>query len=484
MKNLVKAYIMIVVLLLSVYSAYAGTMLTWDASTGTVTGYRIYYGISSGNYTGIEEAGNVTQYSLTNLPLQEETTYYFVVRAYNDAGESEPSNEVTYYCPDSTPPVPPQGLSRQISGTSIILSWTANTESDLAGYNVYQGTSAGIYGTPVSLGKVITSTISGLTQGSTYYFAVSALDDAANESGYSSTVSATIPDSTAPAVTITSPTSSSTYATSTATITLSGTASDSTGVTTVTWANAANGTSGTATGTTSWSKSGISLASGSNTITITASDSTGNSASDILTVTYTPPDTTAPVVAITSPTSSSTYATSTATITLSGTASDSIGVTTVAWANAANGTSGTATGTTSWSISSISLAEGSNAIAVTASDSAGNMASATLTVTYSVPKAVADTTSPVVTIKSPTSNIFYSTRSSSVKLTGTASDNVGVTKVTWVNSTNGTSGTATGTTRWTVSKITLKTGTNVVKITAQDAVGNISIDTLTITRRR
>ena len=486
MKNIFKVYIAVIILLSSVYPVYAGTVLTWDASTGTVTGYRIFYGTSSGNYTGIEEAGSVTLYPLSNLPLAEEATYYFVVKAYNAAGESDPSNEVTYYCPDSTPPVPPQGLLKQISGTNVVLSWTANTESDLAGYNVYKGTSAGIYGTPSSLGKVTNYTISGLTAGNTYYFAVSAFDDASNESGNSSELSASIGDSTAPTIAIASPTSSSSYSTATSTITLSGTASDNIGVTTVTWANAANGTSGTATGTTSWSKSGISLAAGTNTLTVRASDSAGNTASDTLTVTYTAPDTTVPVIAIASPTSSSAYSTTTSAITLSGTASDNVGVTTVTWANAAIGTSGTATGTTSWSISGISLVEGSNALAVTAADSAGNMASRILTVTYSAPKTVTapDTTKPVVTIKTPTANVSYRTRSLSVKLTGTATDNVGATRVTWANAANGTSGTATGTASWSVARITLKIGTNVIRVTAYDAAGNSSTDTLSVTRRR
>lgn len=381
MKNLFKLYIAVIILLSSVYPVYAGTVLIWDASTGTVTGYRIYYGTSSGNYAGIEETGNVTQYPLSNLPLAEETSYYFVVKAYNNAGESDPSNEVTYYCPDSTPPVPPQGLSKQISGTNLVLSWTANTESDLAGYNVYQGTSAGIYGTPSSLGKVTTYTISGLTSESTYYFAVSALDDASNESGNSSELSVSIGDSTSPTVAIASPTSSSSYSTATSTITLSGTASDNVGVTTVTWANAANGTSGTATGTTAWSKSGISLAAGTNTLTVRASDSAGNTASDTLTVTYTTPDTTKPVVAIKTPTAKVSYSTRSSSVKLTGTATDNVGATRVTWTNTANGTSGTATGTASWSISKITLRIGTNVIIITSYDAAGNSSTDSLSVT-------------------------------------------------------------------------------------------------------
>ena len=55
---------------------------------------------------------------------------------------------------------------------------------------------------------------------------------------------------------------------------------------------------------------------------------------------------------------------------------------------------------------------------------------------------------------------------------GTASDNVGVTRVYW--STNmGYSGTATGTTQWTAS-IPLITGSNTVTVNATDAAGNVS----------
>lgn len=480
MKAFIKFYITVIILLSSAYPIYAASQLTWDASSGVVTGYRIYYGTSSGVYSGMEEVGNVLQYPLSSLPLQEKTTYYLVVKAYNASGESAPSNEVTWYCPDSTPPAPPVNLSRQIVSGNVQLNWTANTESDLQGYNVYKGTSTGIYGTPTPFGKVSTYTVSGLTQGSKYYFVITSLDASSNESGYSIEVNATIPDTTAPTVAITSPTSGSTYATASSTVALSGTAGDNVGVvSTVRWANAANSTSGTATGTTSWSVSGISLASGANVITVTASDAAGYTTGKTLTVTvtYTPPDTTAPTVAITSPTSNTTYAASSSTVSLTGTASDNVGVSTVRWANAANSTSGTATGTASWSVSGISLAAGANAITVTASDAAGYTAGKTLTVTYTPP----DTTAPTVAITSPTSSDTYATSSSTVSISGTAGDNVGVSTVTWANAANSTSGAATGTTSWSVSGISLAAGANAVTVTASDAAGYTASKTLTVT---
>jgi len=61
-----------------------------------------------------------------------------------------------------------------------------------------------------------------------------------------------------------------------------------------------------------------------------------------------------------------------------------------------------------------------------------------------------------------------------------ASDNVGVTQVTWTNSRGG-SGTATGATSWTASGIVLQAGSNVLTVTARDAAGNAGTATLTAT---
>jgi dockerin type I repeat protein/fibronectin type III domain protein len=69
--------------------------LTWDANTESdLAGYRIHIGTSSRNYSLLtKDVGNVTAYSITTLVAN--TTYYFVVTAYDNAGnESLPSNEI------------------------------------------------------------------------------------------------------------------------------------------------------------------------------------------------------------------------------------------------------------------------------------------------------------------------------------------------------------------------------------------------------
>jgi len=91
-----------------------------------------------------------------------------------------------------------------------------------------------------------------------------------------------------------------------------------------------------------------------------------------------------------------------------------------------------------------------------------------------------DTTDPVINITQPTSGGTYSTDQSAIALAGTASDNVGVTSVVWVNDRGG-NGTASGTTNWAISNVPLQEGNNEITVTAHDAAGNTAADTLTVT---
>jgi len=280
-------------------------------------------------------------------------------------------------------------------------------------------------------------------------------------------------DTTQPAVTISTPTSNATHTATTSPLALGGTASDNVGVTQVTWTNNRGG-SGTASGTTTWSVASVTLQSGDNVLTVTARDAAGNTSTDVLTVTYNPPDTTAPVVTITSPTSNPTTTVATTPLNIGGSATDAVGVTQVTWSNNRGG-SGTASGTTAWSVSGIVLQTGSNILTVTARDAAGNSSTDTLTVTYTP-----DTTAPAVSITSPTSNPTLSVSAASLNISGSASDAIGVTQVTWTNDRGG-SGTASGTTSWSVANITLQSGVNLLTVTARDAAGNSSTDSLSVT---
>lgn len=188
-------------------------------------------------------------------------------------------------------------------------------------------------------------------------------------------------------------------------------------------------------------------------------------------------DTQAPSISITSPTSNSTFTTTGSTINLAGSASDNVGVTRITWTNSRGG-SGVGSGTTSWSISGIALQSGTNVLTVNAQDAAGNVGRDTLTVTLNV--TINDTTPPSININSPTSSSSYTTTGNTLTLRGTATDNVGVTQVTWSNSRGG-SGTASGTTNWTANVTGLQSGTNILTVRARDAAGNSQTATLTVT---
>lgn len=78
------------------------------------------------------------------------------------------------------------------AGGTINLAWDANTETDLAGYKIYQGSAAGgPYTLTQTLGTVTTATVTVTTDGK-FYFVATAFDTAGNESGYSNEVSKTI----------------------------------------------------------------------------------------------------------------------------------------------------------------------------------------------------------------------------------------------------------------------------------------------------
>lgn len=70
----------------------------------------------------------------------------------------------------------------------VTVTWLPNTEPDLAGYRVYHGRASGSYEAFVSVADTVL-VFRGLSAGR-HFFAVTAYDDAGNESGFSEEVSA------------------------------------------------------------------------------------------------------------------------------------------------------------------------------------------------------------------------------------------------------------------------------------------------------
>jgi hypothetical protein len=94
-------------LLHSPVQAGQSVTLAWNPSADTnVTGYFVYGGVASQNYTNKVDAGNGTNATISGLV--EGTTYFFAVTAYNILGlESIPSNEASYSVPSAVGNQPP-----------------------------------------------------------------------------------------------------------------------------------------------------------------------------------------------------------------------------------------------------------------------------------------------------------------------------------------------------------------------------------------
>jgi hypothetical protein len=92
---------------------------------------------------------------------------------------------------ETTPPSAPTGLVATAGSATVALDWANNTEPDLASYRVKRATVSGGPYTTIATGLTVSAyTDNSVTNGTTYYYVVSALDTNSNESANSSQVSA------------------------------------------------------------------------------------------------------------------------------------------------------------------------------------------------------------------------------------------------------------------------------------------------------
>ncbi|MEK3916480.1 fibronectin type III domain-containing protein [Paenibacillus sp. FSL H7-0331] len=165
----------------------AQVVLIWKPVNDS-TGYKVYQSVNSSTNGAVVASVSSSVYSYKVTGLTNGTTYYFVVKAINAGGESAASNIVsaTPQGPIPTSPV----LETPVTGNAqVALTW--KPVNDSTGYRVYKSVNSSTNGTEVATvsGSVHSYKVTGLTNGTTYYFVVKAIN-AGGESAASNIVSA------------------------------------------------------------------------------------------------------------------------------------------------------------------------------------------------------------------------------------------------------------------------------------------------------
>lgn len=200
--------------------------LTWIGPTQTsagdplagVSGYRVYRGeidprapaptgkdLSTVHWISpLSLIGPSTTNSYSDKQFDFGKTYVYVVRSVISVDgneiESDNSEPVTVTPLDTFPPAAPQDLvAAVLPGTApstfvVDLSWSINLETDFAGYRVYRSEQEGVRGQLVTPDLLPTPAFrdSSVVPGHRYWYTVTALDRAGNESAASSSVAVDI----------------------------------------------------------------------------------------------------------------------------------------------------------------------------------------------------------------------------------------------------------------------------------------------------
>lgn len=160
--------------------------LLWDPPTGDVPieGYFIYR-VAPGGFVRLNE-GAVVGNSFFDAALSNGETYRYVVRATRMAGtslvEGPASDEVEVKPADLIAPQTPVGAGAFPAEGGVLVRWWPNEEPDLAGYIVYRaekGKPSRLTASPLADAEYLDT---GAQTGHVYYYTVTAIDNAGNES--------------------------------------------------------------------------------------------------------------------------------------------------------------------------------------------------------------------------------------------------------------------------------------------------------------
>jgi alpha-L-fucosidase 2 len=158
-------------------------VLSWNESFGAIS-YQVKRSTASGGpYATVT---NIFDTTYSDASVNGGTTYYYVVSAVNPSGESANSTQANATA-SLTIPAPPVGLIAVSGDGQVTLNWTAS--SGATNYNIKMSTVSGSGYVDVGSRAATVYTDTGLSNGTTYYYIVTA-ENSVGESANSSQVSA------------------------------------------------------------------------------------------------------------------------------------------------------------------------------------------------------------------------------------------------------------------------------------------------------
>jgi hypothetical protein len=157
------------------------------------------------SYTSIaSDSSMVTEHKITLSGLLPGRTYHYRVRSFDFERNEGVSSDYQFATPSGDAPIVPLNFAIKAPDVmeKITLNWSANSETDLAGYNLYRAESAAgpfsrVNANPISEGSDASGTFTfvdeGLKIAVKYYYQLKAVDSAGNESASTSTLSVVTP---------------------------------------------------------------------------------------------------------------------------------------------------------------------------------------------------------------------------------------------------------------------------------------------------
>lgn len=175
--------------------------LSWvNVPSEDARGYHIFRSKSfDGPYQQItQQLLSLTDTSYTDI-VPEAGNFYYYIASCDAEGNCDKSFPTLAQIADITPPAAPVNLTALADTGRIILRWEANTEADLAGYQIYRSTRdtsrkyATLYNAFPLVSNSFTDTLPRRARNAFVYW-VAAIDTSLNRSPWSNFAMATMPD--------------------------------------------------------------------------------------------------------------------------------------------------------------------------------------------------------------------------------------------------------------------------------------------------